>query len=113
MKDQIVLRLLEQGHITVSMADSLLNNLLEKTSIITQLREDGIISTQETITLLKEEDHVTFPQIPTMPYKPYQPDWTYDPYRPGQPWWTVTSSHDPTSEQFEYSDTKQRTDNKE
>ena len=48
-----------------------------------------------------------------MPYKPYQPDWTYDPHRPGQPWWTVTSSHDPTSEQFEYSDTKQRTDNKE
>lgn len=105
MKDQIVSRLLEQGHITVDMADSLLNNLLEKTTIVTRLREDGIISIHETIILLKETDQVVFPQmpqIPTMPFKPYQPDWTYDPHRPGQPWWTVTSSNQP----FEYSDTK-------
>lgn len=113
MKDQIVARLLEQGHITVGMADTLLNNQLEKTSIVTQLREDGIISIQETITLLKETDQVVFPPVPTMPYKPYQPDWTYDPHRPGQPWWTVTSTHSPVSQPFEYPDTKWPKDNKE
>ena len=106
MKDQIVARLLEQGHITVGMADTLLNNQLEKTSIVTQLREDGIISIQETITLLKESDQVVFPPVPTMPYKPYQPDWTYDPHRPGQPWWTVTCTNNPVSQPFEYPDTK-------
>lgn len=113
MKDQIVARLLEQGHITVGMADTLLNNQLEKTSIVTQLREDGIISIQETIILLKETDQVVFPPVPTMPYKPYQPDWTYDPHRPGQPWWTITSTHNPVSQPFEYPDTKWPKDNKE
>lgn len=108
MKDQIVARLLEQGHITVGMADTLLNNQLEKTSIVTQLREDGIISIQETIILLKETDQVVIPQIPTMPYKPYSPDWTYDPNRTGQPWWTVTGT-----QPFEYSDTKWPADNKD
>lgn len=102
MKDQIVSRLLEQGHITVDMADTLLNNQLGKSRIVAELRGDGIISIHETIILLKETDQLVFPQMPAMPYKPYQPDWTYDPFRPGQPWWTVTSSNQP----FEYSDTK-------
>ena len=102
MKDQIVSRLLEQGHITVDMADTLLNNQLGKSRIVAELRGDGIISIYETIILLKEADQLVFPQMPAMPYKPYQPDWTYDPFRPGQPWWTVTSSNQP----FEYSDTK-------
>lgn len=108
MKDQIVARLLEEGHITVGKADALLNNQIEKTRIVTELREDGIISIQETITLLKEVEHITLPQIPAMPYKPYQPDWTYDPNRPGQPWWTITAT-----QPFEYSDTKWPEENKE
>ena len=91
MKDLIVERLLEQGHITIAMADALLNNLIEKTRIVTDLTGDGIITNTEAIILLKENDQVVYyppiqPQVPTMPWQPYSP---------GNPHWHVTCTMDP------------------
>jgi|SaaInl74LU_5_DNA_1037368.scaffolds.fasta_scaffold13869_5 hypothetical protein len=105
MKDQIIERLLNQGHITIEMADILINNRLEKSTLIAELNRDGQINIKESIILLRDEEpYMGFNPImpPSMPFKPYQPDWTYDPHRTGQPWWTVTSSNQP----FEYPDTK-------
>ena len=54
MKDYIVERLITQGHITIEMADILLNDRLEKSSLIADLKRDGQISVVEAITLLKD-----------------------------------------------------------
>lgn len=111
MKDQIIERLLNQGHITIEMADILINNRLEKSTLIAELNRDGQIDVKESIILLRDEEpSIGFNPImpPSMPYQPpFQPDWTWDPNR--GPMYTQTS----TSEKFEYSDTKYPGDDKE
>ena len=74
MKDYIVERLITQGHITIEMADILLNDRLEKSSLIADLKRDGQISVVEAITLLKDgnapiqaQPFQTFPSMPHMP----------------------------------------------
>ena len=111
MKDKIVERLIDQGHIVIQCADRILNHKGEYLQDIEDLHRDGNISTSESITLLKKHEtfeipfgvpNQTFPIMPpSMPYQPpFQPDWTWDPNR--GPMYTQTS----TSEKFEYSDTK-------
>lgn len=112
MKDSIVERLLTQGHITIHMADTILNDGLEKATILTALREDGIITTYEVVVLLKDGatlNNALPPIANPLPFDPNygRPDWTYDPHRTGQPWYTSpTYSQPTTTEPFEYSDTK-------
>lgn len=109
MKDQIVERLLTQGHITINMADSLLNDRLEKTSTVALLREDGIISVQEVVILLKDGQESYQPPFPT---SPYQPPFTPGDVPPGTPfWYTTGTTYNKTP--FEYSDTKWPGDKKE
>jgi len=109
MKDQIIERLLTQGHITVNMADILLNDRLEKTSTVALLKEDGIISIHEVIILLKEGYELYQPSFPT---NPYQPPFTPGDVPPGQPfWYTTGTTYNKTP--FEYSDTKWPGDKKE
>ena len=102
MKDKIVERLLSQGHITIPLADSLLNNRSNKANIIELLLEDGQINHTEAITLLKDDETPTIPlgvpnqTFPVMPltYPPNYHDWTWDPNRTGTPYWHVTCSTD-------------------
>ena len=106
MKDKIVERLIDQGHIAIQCADRILNHKGEYLQDIEDLRRDGNISTSESIILLRE--HTTFEipfGTPNQYYPPtiqpqFQPDWTWDVTR--GPMYTQTS----TSEKFEYSDTK-------
>jgi len=96
MKDIIIERLLMQGHITVSMADQILNNKSEKVSIIMDLSQDSIIDHRETIILLKNEEcYFQQPQMPSQPFpsQPYNPP--FQPYNPNSPYWHVTCSMDP------------------
>ena len=93
MKDLIVERLLTEGHITIEMADAILNNKHGKTEIIADLKHDSIITNTEAIVLLKEKDQAVYyppvqPQVP-MPTMPWQP------YNPGNPNWHVTCTMDP------------------
>ena len=118
MKDQIVERLLTEGHITINMADSLLNDRLEKTSTVALLREDSIISVQEAVILLKDNHELyqpSFPPMPAMPpfpTNPYQPPFTPGDVPPGTPfWYTTGTTYNKTP--FEYSDTKWPGDKKE
>lgn len=68
------------------------------TDIVNDLLEYNMITTEAALVLLKAEAEalaaksVQVQHIQTLPYKPYEADWTYDPHRPGQPWWTVTST---------------------
>ena len=97
MKDKIIERLLDQGHIVIQCADRILNHRGEYVRDIEDLHRDGNISTGEAITLLKESDTVEIPfGVPTHYPPTIQPytDWTWDPNRPGAPRWTVTCSHD-------------------
>jgi len=112
MKNSIIERLLSQGHITIPLADSLLNNRSNKANIIELLLEDGQINHTEAITLLKDDEtpsfpfgvpNQTFPVIQPNIYPPNYHDWTYDPNRPGTPSWQVTCS---TGNNIGYSDTK-------
>lgn len=84
MKDFIIERLLIEGHITIEMADLILNNMQGKTQIISDLVKDGNISKLEAVTLLKENEtripsigipNQTNPWINpgTQPYQPYTP----------------------------------------
>ena len=105
MKDYIVERLITQGHITIEMADILLNDRLEKSSLIADLKRDGQISVVEAITLLKDgnapiqaQPFQTFPSMPYMPQHPINPG-TGSPF-----WYTTTTSG--TKPPFEYPDTK-------
>ena len=90
MKDQIVERLLTEGHITIQMAHSILNNAIAKKSIIESLSNDGNITKTETVILLKDIETPYFPfgvpnqTFPTMPL-------TYPPNNPG---WTITCTND-------------------
>ena len=91
MKDLIVERLLNEGHITVQMADIIINNKTDNAEIIADLNHDSIITNWEAIVLLKENDQVVYyppvqPQSPTMPWQPYSP---------GNPHWHVTCTMDP------------------
>jgi len=104
MKDSIVERLLEQGHISVRHADVLLNGPSnKKIDIIAGLLEDGPINDREAVILLKNTDTPQFPfgtpnqTVPVMPlnYPPHQP-WINIPGT-GNPYWTgptFTSSSD-------------------
>jgi hypothetical protein len=98
MKDSIVERLLEQGHITIRIADILINGPSnKKVDIIVGLLEDGPVDNREAIILLKNEDTPRFPfgtpnnNVPIMPlnYPPNQP-WINIPGIPGtgNPYWT-------------------------
>ena len=105
MKDYIVERLITQGHITIEMADILLNNIgKSKSSLIALLKRDGQISVVEAITLLKDgnesiqvQPFQTFPSMPYMPQHPINPG-TGSPF-----WYTTTIVGNPP---FQYSDTK-------
>lgn len=101
MKDSILERLLEQGHISILYADILLNGPnSKKVDIIKSLLEDGPINDREAIILLKDKDTPQFPfgvpnqTVPVMPlnYPPYNP-WIGNPGT-GTPYWTVSCSND-------------------
>lgn len=91
MKDQIIERLIEQGHIVIRCADRIINKREGYVQDIEDLHMDGNINTKESIILLKEDSSFN---IPTMPYQTHRPDWTWDPNRPGTPMWEVTCSND-------------------
>lgn len=111
MKDQIIERLLNQGHITIEMADILINNRLEKSTLIAELNRDGQIDAKESIILLRDAVDLLPPIMiaPSMPYQPpYVPGtWTGDPNV--GPVFTQTS----TSDRLEYADTKYPGEDKE
>lgn len=97
MKDKIIERLIDQGHIVIQCADRILNHKGEYLQDIEDLHRDGNISTSESITLLKESDTVEIPFGTPNHYPPtIQPytDWTWDPNRTGAPNWEITCSHD-------------------
>jgi len=102
MKNSIIERLLSEGHITIPLADSLLNNRSNKTNIIELLLEDGQINHVDAITLLRDYETPSFPfdtpnqKFPVMPltYPPNYHDWTWDPNQTGTPSWTITCSTD-------------------
>lgn len=84
MKSSIIERLLDQGHITIYIADQILNNKLSKVEIISNLRHDGVVSIREAVALLKDKEEGLFrlgtpnqtdPWIGpgTTPYQPYIP----------------------------------------
>ena len=54
-KETIVARLIDQGHIIIKTADSLLNKKDGYAQDIQDLHRDGQISTAESITLLKDD----------------------------------------------------------
>lgn len=102
MKDNIIERLLSEGHIGIKIADIILNNKEGKVTHITNLKDDGIITNWEAVTLLKENEsgsipfdvpNQTFPAMPLI-YPPNYYDWTWDPNRPGTPRWDVTCTND-------------------
>lgn len=95
MKDRIIERLLSEGHITIQMADIIINNKGNKAEIIADLKHDSIITSLEAVILLRDNEaypipfevpHQTFPIMPTMPWQPYNP---------GNPYWHVTCTMDP------------------
>lgn len=103
MKDLIIERLLTEGHITIEMADAILNNKHGKTEIISDLTHGGNITKLEAVTLLKEKESVSFPNYPiqTLPWNPPVTvpyiDWSRPGTVPGQPSWTVTCSNSTTT----------------
>lgn len=97
MKDKIIERLIDQGHIVIQCADRIINKRDGYIQDIEDLHRDGNISTSESIILLKEIETVEIPFGTPNYYPPtIQPytDWTWDPNRTGTPHWTVTCSHD-------------------
>ena len=97
MKDKIIERLIDQGHIVIQCADRIINQKDGYIQDIEDLHRDGNISTSESIILLKEIETVEIPFGTPNHYSPtiqQYTDWTWDPYRPGNPQWIVTCSHD-------------------
>lgn len=90
MKDKIIERLLDEGHIVIQCADRIINKKAGYVQDIEDLHRDGNISTSESIILLKESDAPNHYPPTIQPYT----DWTWDPNRTGTPYWTVTCSHD-------------------
>ena len=85
-KEIIITRLIDEGHIIIKTADSLLNKKDGYAQDIQDLHRDGQISTAESITLLKDDVLAPFytqPDIINLPHisYPYNPG-TY-PYDPG------------------------------
>lgn len=95
MKNIIIERLLDQGHITIKIADVIINNKTGKADHITDLRGDSIISNSEALILLRDNEAPSFPfGVPnqpvmplTYPYNPFNTPGTNDPNTPP---WTVT-----------------------
>lgn len=95
MKHIIIERLLDQGHITIKIADVIINNKTGKADHITDLRGDSIISNSEALILLRDNEAPSFPfGVPnqpvmplTYPYNPFNTPGTNDPNTPP---WTVT-----------------------
>ena len=78
-KETIVTRLIDEGHIIIKTADSLLNKKDGYAQDIQDLHRDGQISTAESITLLKDDVLAPFytqPDIINLPHISY-------PYNPG------------------------------
>lgn len=92
MKDQIIERLIDQGHIVIQCADRIINKREGYVQDIEDLHMDGNINTKESIILLKEDSSFNTPNYPIMD----QPnvDWSQDPNRTGFPGWEVTYSND-------------------
>lgn len=99
MKHIIIERLLDQGHITIKIADVIINNKTGKADHISDLKGDGIITNSEALTLLRDSEAPSFPfgvpnqTVPVMPltypYNPFNTPGTNDPMTPP---WTVTCS---------------------
>ena len=88
-REEIVKRLLDQGHIVIKCANRILNKKGEYLVDIEDLWRDGNISTEESIVLMNENPT---PDNPTsIQYTPNH-DWTWDPNRTGSPYWQVTCS---------------------
>ena len=83
MKNIIIERLLDQGHITIKIADVIINNKTGKADHITDLRGDSIISNSEALILLRDNEAPSFPfgvpNQPVMPLTyPYNITYCYD-----------------------------------
>lgn len=95
MKHIIIERLLDQGHITIKIADVIINNKTGKADHVSDLRGDSIISNSEALILLRDNEAPSFPfGVPnqpvmplTYPYNPFNTPGTNDPNTPP---WTVT-----------------------
>ena len=95
MKNIIIERLLDQGHITIKIADVIINNKTGKADHVSDLRGDSIISNSEALILLRDNEAPSFPfGVPnqpvmplTYPYNPFNTPGTNDPKTPP---WTVT-----------------------
>lgn len=95
LKDNILENLLTEGHITIQLADLILNNKDGRTEIIEDLAHDGIITKGQAIILLKENESFNFstyipdttPIIqPYMDWRPSGGTGIINPY-------TITSTH--------------------
>jgi hypothetical protein len=76
--EAILVRLLDQGHITVKAADCILNKKERNIDILTELRNNGNISTNEVVLLINE--NVMVPIVTESKFIPNS-----IPYTPGYP----------------------------
>lgn len=90
MKDKIIERLIDQGHIVIQCADRIINKREGYIQDIEDLHRDENISTSESIILLKESDAPNHYPLIIQP----NTDWSWDPNTTGTPHWTITCSHD-------------------
>ena len=97
-KEEIVKRLIDQGHIVISCADRILNRKPNYLIDVEDLRRDGNINTEEAIVLINENPT---PTTQDLQYPPNHHDWTWDPNRTGSPYQYVTCSN-----QIGYPDTQ-------
>lgn len=99
MKHIIIERLLDQGHITIKIADVIINNKTGKADHISDLKGDGIITNSEALTLLRDSEAPSFPfGVPNIPNQPVMPlTYPYNPFNtPGTgptPPWHVTCTY--------------------
>ena len=90
MKNNIIERLLNEGHITIEIADKILNNKWGKVAHIADLRHDSIVTNYEAITLLRDDETPSLPfgtpnQTFTMSH--HNPDWINNPS------WNITCTN--------------------
>jgi len=97
MKHIIIERLLDQGHITIKIADVIINNKTGKADHISDLRGDSIISNSEALILLRDNEAPSFPfGVPNQPVMPLTYPYNPNPFNapgtndPLTPPWTVT-----------------------
>lgn len=95
VKDAIIEKLLTEGHITIQLADLILNNKDGRTELIEDLAHDNIITKGQAIILLKENESFIFPTYipdttpiiqPYMDWRPSSGTAITNPY-------TITSTH--------------------